>query len=315
MPKNLTLFKGSTGLNNKQDPVRLKYNSRTGISELAAASNIVIEDSRRISRRKGYTRRLEGDFHSLFSDGGDCLFVKEESGQGALCFLFPDYTYKAVRALTPNARMKYEQIDDVIYYMNGYERGKVRKGDYQSYGWNKGDYVGPETKRVFSDPPIGTDLRYYNGQMYIVQGRVIWVSEGFSVSFYDLANSYLEFEDRVNLIRPVADGLFIGTEKKIIFLEGSDSSNMSERTVADFPAVSGTDCTFTGILGFQKGGSVTISSEGGTQYAIWLSQKGVCVGGPEGEFVNLTKDRLVLPNALTGAGLIYNNEYVATMNP
>ena len=315
MAKTITLFTGSRGLNNKADPAKIKFNPKTGISDMAACSNVVIEDSRRPSRRKGYTRRLDGSTHSLFSDGGDCLFVMEETGQGALCFLHPDYSYTPVRVLTPNARMNYEQVDNVIYYMNGYERGKVRKGDFQSYAWNMGTYVGPETKRVFSSPPVGIGLAYYKGRMYVVQGKVVWASEDFDVSLYDLANSFMQFEDNVILIRPVIDGLFIGTEKKVIFLKGSGPSDMSERTVADYPAIKGTDCKFVGKMGFTRNERVTISSTGGTLYAIWMSQKGVCVGGPEGQFVNITEDRLVLPPALTGAGLVYDNKYIGNMNP
>ncbi|RLC68839.1 MAG: hypothetical protein DRH97_01895 [Chloroflexi bacterium] len=314
MAKLATLFTGSTGLNNKQDPARLSYNPKTGISDLAAVSNVVVEDSKRISRRKGYTKRVTADVHSMFCDGGDCLFVKEEAGQGALCFLHSDYSSTSVRSLTPNARMRYEQVDNVIYYMNGYERGKVRKGDYTSYTWDMGTYVGPETKRVLSDPPTGTNLAYYNGQMYIVQGKTIWASDGFDISTYDLANNLLPFENNVNMIRPVVDGLYIGTEKKVLFMQGPSSVELAESSVTDYPAVEGTDCKFIGSVAVSQG-VVTISPKGGTKYAIWLSQEGVCVGGPEGHILNLTEDRLVLPNALTGAGLVYEDKYVATMNP
>ena len=122
MPRKFRLFTGSTGLNNKIDPARLRYDSKTGVQELAACVNVEIDDARRVSRRKGCTKRVSGDCHSLWSDGADCMVVKDD----ALCVLHTDYSTTPIRSVTPGARVSYCQVDNVIYYANGFERGKVK---------------------------------------------------------------------------------------------------------------------------------------------------------------------------------------------
>lgn len=315
MPDLIRVFTGSTGLNVKIDPVRLKYHPKTGVQELAVAVNVDIDDTGRVSRRKGATKQLSGNCHSPFCDGGDAMIVKDD----ALCVLHSDYSTTPIRNVTPGARMNYCQVDNVIYYTNGYERGKLKTGgefDGASYAWNKpSDYVGPETKRVLSDPPTGTILEYFAGRMWIVQGKNAWYSEPHNLSAFDLADSLLSFEDRVVMIRATIDGLYISTDKRVMFIAGTDPASMSESIVADYPAIEGTDVKFIGRAFYRKGGTITVTSVGGSLCAIWQAKEGICFGGPEGQFINLTEDKLVLPNALTGAGLVYNGKYIGNMNP
>ena len=77
MAKVVPYIRGSAGLNTVDDPVRIGYNSKTGISDLAAAVNVTISPSRRINRRKGKTLRVLLDSHSLFCDGGECVFIHD----------------------------------------------------------------------------------------------------------------------------------------------------------------------------------------------------------------------------------------------
>ena len=314
MSSRITLFKGSSGLNTKLDPARIEYNSKSGVHELGACKNIEIDDSGRVSRKKGYTEQATGDFHSLWCDTGDVMVVKND----ALCVLHPDWTTTPIRNVTPGARMAYVQVDDAIYYSNGIERGKVRtRGffDGLSYVWNAGDYVGPETDRELSDPPTGTHLEYFAGRMWIAQGRVVWYSEQFNLSTFDLASNLIEFEDPVIMVRATVDGLFISTEKNTFFIAGTDPDGMSERLIADYPALEWSDVKFYGTITPMQGGGASINAAGGHLCAAWFTSKGACAGGPEGQFYNLTEDKIDLPSALSGAGLIWDGMYIGNMNP
>jgi len=308
------VFTGTDGLNTDIDPARLKYDSKTGVQDLAACLNVEVSNSRRVSRRKGYTERISGNCHSAFCDGADAMVVKDD----ALCVLHSDYTTTPIRNVTPGARVSYVQVDNVIYYSNGYEQGKLKTGgdfDGLSYTWSVSEYVGPETTKEFSGPPIGTLLEFFAGRMWIVQGKIIWYSEPHGVSLYNLADSSIAFEDEVIMLRATVDGLWVSTDKAVTFVDGTDPDEMAPRTVTDYPAIKGTDFKYYGRASRMQNGRVSINEKGGILCALWLSEEGICYGGPEGTFYNLTEDRADLPNALTGAGLVYDGKYIGNMNP
>lgn len=308
MAKKIRLFTGSTGLNTHEDPARIQYNPKTGVQDLAACENIDISDDGRISRRKGLTQQVNlSGCHSLFCEGRDCLFVHGD----ALCVLHKDYTYTAIRNVAVGARLRCRQVDDIIYYCNGFERGYVFEG--MSYGWNMPTYYGPVTTKAFMDPPIGTDLEYYAGRMFVIDGKVAWYSELFDISTFE-RKSYLPFDREIVMFKAVDDGIYVSTDKDTFFLSGRDAKSLAVTKVADYPAIKYSEVKIVGRLVALKSGRFTVIADGGRPSLMWLSNKGVCFGGPEGQFVNLT-DRVDLPNALTGSGFFHNGKYIGIMDP
>jgi len=309
MAKKIRLFTGSTGLNTQEDPARIQYNTKTGVQELAACENIDISDDGRISRRKGFTQQVDlSGCHSLFCEGRDCLFVHGD----ALCVLNKDYSYTAIRNVTPNARLRCRQVDDIVYYCNGFERGYVFEGT--SYGWNMPTYYGPVTTKAFTDPPIGTDLEYYAGRMFVVQGKIVPYSELFDISTFE-RKSYLPFDREVVMFKAVKDGIYVSTDKETLFLSGNDAKALDITKIADYPAIKWTEVKIIGRLIFTKDGNAMILDKGGSACLLWLSKEGVCFGGPGGEFVNLTEHKVDLPTALTGCGFMYDHRYIGIMDP
>ena len=69
MAAPVTIFSGTTGLNNTADQVRLDFNLETGIVDLSEAVNVRIDNTGRPGRRDGFTLRHGGNFHSLFTRG------------------------------------------------------------------------------------------------------------------------------------------------------------------------------------------------------------------------------------------------------
>lgn len=302
MARTVTMFRGSTGLNTEIDPVRLPFDPRTGIQDLAVAYNVDHDDTGRISRRKGFaaTIRTE-DIHSLFCDGGECLFVTGN----ALCVLHADYTYTAIRNVTIGARMRCVQVDDQIYYTNGHETGRVKNS--LSYSWMKGTYIGPDTTRQYSDPPIGSILEHFNGRIYVVQGKTVWHSEPFNHDAFDLARNYFDFGSNVTMFRAVSSGIWVSTERNTYFLAGGVPQEFIRTMVANYGAVEGTDDRVVGA----KLGSGEMAGVG----IIWTSTKGICFGSADGQFVNSTESKLSYPYARYGTGLCLGKRYVALLEP
>lgn len=301
MARQLNIFRGSTGINNKVDPVRLKYNPETGIQDLAAAINVDIDRTGRVGRRKGYELALQKGAHSLFSCGSYCLFI----GDNALCVLEPDYSWAAIRNVTVGARMSCVRAGDNIYYTNGYEKGVVV--DKLSYNWLASSYVGPITTRTFSDPPVGHLLELFNGMMLIAQDDVLWHSEPFAYSWFDLAKNYIQFSDRLVMVKAVQSGIFVGTEKETFFLKGSFASELQQIKIADYPAVEGTVVQVEA----SKIGDGSMAGIG----LMWASEEGICFGGSDGLFRNLTERKLSYPSARYGAGLCRDGKYICLLQP
>jgi len=300
MTKRLNIFKGSAGINNKLDPVRLTYNSETGIQDLAAGVNVNVDSTGRIGRRKGSTSKLAKAAHSIFSCGDYALFVSGD----ALCVLNPDYTWSAIRNVAVDARMSYVLAGDT-YYANGNEIGIVR--DKVSYAWSASDYVGPTTTKTFSDPPVGHLLEVYNGLMFIAQDEVLWYSEPFAFSWFNLASNYVQFTDRITMVKAVSGAVFIGTEKDIFSFKGKNFKEAEQEKIADYPAIEGTAVTVPA----SRVGDGSMTGLG----AMWASTKGICFGGPDGDFRNFTSRKLDYPVTRYGAGLFKDGKYICLLKP
>lgn len=302
MTKPIVIFRGSTGLNTKADPVRLY--DRGGIKDLAVAGDVDVLETGRLSRRKGYTSRLTGNFHSLFSEGGTCCFALGVK----LCLLNPDYTYVEVADVTAGATVSYAKINDRIYWCNGFEKGCIHNGANTS--WVKGAYVGRDMMRHFVDPPIGTIVEAYSNRLFVAQNNVMWYSEPGAYGAFDLVRGFYMWGTNIRMIRAVADGLYVSTGNKTYFLKGESPKTWVQIKVADYPAIAGSDFRFAGALN-ESGGI----DEGEGLAVMWMSNEGVCYGGPGG-FRNMTLDKIAnFPDGLTGSGLVHNGRYIGLINP
>jgi hypothetical protein len=293
---SVPVLRGSSGLNNKFDPVKLRYDSETGIQELAVAKDVDIEDSGRISRRKGYSQVLSlSDCHSIYNAGSYCIFVHGD----ALATLESDYSYSNIRNVTVGARVSYAQVGDKVFYCNGYEKGYVQ--DRTSYAWEVGEYVGPETTKTFSSPPVGHLLELFSGRLYIAVDDVIWYTEPFNYSAVDNARNFMPLESRVRMIKAVKDGLWVSDSKSTFWLSGNSVNDMQHVAVCNYPAIEGT--------------AVTFSDTESDKMVVWTSTQGICIGGPGGQFKNLTRTKLWYPDSTKGAGFVADGKYLCTLQP
>lgn len=127
----MSVYREFTGVRNDVDVERF------GPKDLVAADNCDLDSSGKLQRRAGYTQRLAGNCHSLWSDGALCLYI---SG-GNLRRLRTDYTSETLRGdLTPGARVSYCPVNDRVYYANGYETGVIDNGASRSWGLTPPSY-------------------------------------------------------------------------------------------------------------------------------------------------------------------------------
>jgi hypothetical protein len=291
MSKPVTLMKGTLGLNNAVESSRLHYDQETGLCELGKAYNTDIEVTGRISRRKGFTATVRTEsVYNLWSNGTDCLFMVGSS----LYRLNADYSRTGLRSgMTANQKISFCSIGDKIYYSNGFENGYV-KGD-ASYAWTGEKYVGPSNFKVFSDPPAGSIVAYYNASIYVVVGNTVYWSEPFGYSWFDLSRCFVQFESRVRMFRAVKDGIYAGIDKEVFFLSGKIPSEFERSIVSASAVVEGTDID---VVGSSLGAKYNSKNA-----VVWTAQDGIYGGFDGGVVVNLTKNRLVLPASQIGCAV------------
>lgn len=307
MGKPFTIFTSSNGLNTQVDPVRLTFNAKTGVTELAAAYNIEHDETGRPSRRKGYqSTGINRACHSLFCQGGDALGVIGTD----LCLIAPDLnSARFLETVTEGAPVSYAQVADRIYWMNGYQKGYVHGG--MNASWIKGGYYGPTSKRVLSDPPIGTIVRYHAGHMYVAQANILWYSDPFNLHAFDLARNFFSFESNLSMVEPVTAGIYVGDDKAVYFLSGAGPQKfqMSKKTTA--AAIKGTAVR----IDLSQVGFDVLLQGSQNEGVLWASSAGIYLGTAEGAIFNLTKYKLGELSAAKGTAHVFNGKYVVCLAP
>lgn len=289
MADRLATYKDFTGLNNRDDPLRLPPTA------LVKAGNVDM-DNRRVKRRKGYALKVAGKIHSLFSDGDTCLYVEGD----ALKQLSTTYAAVTLRAgLTVGRPMAYCAVDGTIYYSNGVEIGYVRKG---------APYAFADPGMAFkSAPPPGQALEYYKGRLYIAQGAVLWFTDALALNRVDRRRNFLLFATPITLLMAVRNGLYVSDEEGTYFLPGDRSEAFTRIPVFPYPAIRGTavrvDPNWIGKDGM-SGGAI-----------LWASTRGICLGLDGGQGKNLTERQYQMPQAAAGSGLFDpNGRYVTVLH-
>jgi hypothetical protein len=299
-PRHL-IFKETEGLNNLLDPARVPYDKERGLSTLTASVNVDVDNSGNIRRRKGFTLKKTGAFHSLYCVTDYCLCA---SGDALLVFGV-DYETTAIRNVTVGARLDYKRVKDKVFYCNGFENGYVE--DKLSYAWEFQDYVGPTTTREFSNPPIGHLLEVWDGRMWIAQESILFPSEPFAYSMFDLGSNYIESSDRIRMVKAVRDGMYVGTAEEIIFVGGT-TGEPTRDVVADYGVVEGTGVRVSGD-------KLNLPAFAGKSVLMFVTNEGICVGGPGGTFLNLTREKLDFVVSNEGAATVIEDRYICTLFP
>ena len=302
MAKAIPLLRGSLGLNTVDDPTRISYSSKGGISDLAAAVNVTLSPSKRVNRRTGKTLKVSLNSHSIFCDGGECVFVSDSN----LYLLETDFTYRLLCSLSNNKPMAYVQIGNRIYYTNSQDLGYVEDGVRSA--WSKTtDYVGPTSRKVLTGPFAGHHLAYRDGRVYITTDNVVWYSEYQALDWFDMHRNNIQFNTHIRMVKPVGDGIYISTEKAIYFYSGETVPQFARKQVATFPALEWSDA-----INYVDGSDVPGLKVGGL-CALWVTREGAMLGCPGGTVINFNKKKVVYPEGIKGRSLLRGLNFIHTI--
>lgn len=295
---NINVFTTATGINNKIDPVRIRF--KDGISDLAKAINVDIDPSGRITRRAGYQLRASGNYNSLYKYK-DFMYVVKNNYLG---MLHNDYSFTPIVKIQNTEKISYIDIENTLYFANGFQNGKIIDKTY--YDWVASDYVGPETTKTFSSPPIGNLLELYNGRMFIAQeiaeNYILWFSQPFAYNWYDLERNFFLFNSPITMLKAVSDGLYIGTTTETYFLSGAYPEEFSLKVVSSSGVIRNSAVRY---MAYKTPYREILFDK----VIFWGSPEGIFIGGNSGKIFNITFDRIVYPKINSGTGFIHNNKY------
>lgn len=148
--------------------------------------------------------------------------------------------------------------------------------------YNGADLRKPLTTQFMQNAPAGHVVAHHSGVFYVAYGNFIYYSDVLGFELFDLRN-YLPFDSVITMIAPVQDGIFIGTQNKVYFLQGRDPKSSQLSTKAEF-----------GVLPYSMSLVPTNEVKGlekaEPEYApMFVSTKGICIGISGGTLVNLNE--------------------------
>jgi hypothetical protein len=285
-------FKGAKGLNNKVDPSRITE------GELATAYSVDIDNAGVVARRKSFVASTPLVNAKDFYYTGEYGLVVAD---GNLYLVRENLSIKHIAAgLSVNSRMRYDTVNNITYFVNGFQTGKIFEG--AASNWVAADYVGPVTYKRFDDPPAGHLIRYFSSRMYIGEGSTLWYSEPFSYGQFDTARGYVLFDSRLRMISAVKNGLYVSTERCVYFLNGLNPAEFNIVKVHDYPVIEGTDIIVAG-------GNV-LNGEDSSPVSVWTSTGAVCLGLSGGKVVELTGNTVEYPTGFYGSAAFIDGSYV-----
>lgn len=313
MVKPITLYNGAAGLNTILDPQRLSQGTkdRPGVIELAQAVNCSIDERGLVTLRNGSAKKVSGEFHSLFCDGGDCFAIKENTSDATLVKVNADYSLSTVRTgLSKWLRMCFAQTNTDTFYSNGVQHGFIRGG--VSYPWLVQPYRGPDADVDFSTSvPVANHIAFLQGgKCLLAVGPHLFVNhEPFKYGLFAPALGFIGFESDVSMICPAQSGFFVSDQRQTWFFRKVDGGwyRYRQEAVDTSPAIEwslAAERVLLRDIGFDLPGFGR----------VWLSTSGVCVGTDDGLVFNVTKEKVRLPGGYSrGACLIKEHTVVSTV--
>ena len=154
----------------------------------------------------------------------------------------------------------------------------------------------PLETQFLAPPPAGDFIGYWGGIMLVAQGSRLYPSEPYAPELFDLRKA-VPFTDRVVMVAPAKDGVWLGTDSEIIWLAGDSPEKWTYTQRADYGVIPGT-------FAYAPGEHLGDGSGTGDEMVYFASKRGHCVGHANGTLVNLTESRFAYPAQEKGAGIV-----------
>jgi hypothetical protein len=147
----------------------------------------------------------------------------------------------------------------------------------------------------------------FAGHILLARGHTLYRSEPYAPELFDLRKG-LPFTDRITLVAPMEDGVYLGTESEVMWLAGMNPAEWK----LDRKSVHG---AILGTAAYGPAEDVAESQQGPA--VLYVSTKGVVAGFNGGSLLSLTEERFGFPIMDEGAAIIRHHggtvQYIVTL--
>lgn len=147
----------------------------------------------------------------------------------------------------------------------------------------------------------------FAGHILLARGNTLYRSEPYAPELFDLRKG-LPFEDRITLVAPMDDGVYLGTESEVVWLAGRNPAEWK----LDRKSVHG---AIPGTAAYGPAEDVAEGQQG--PVVLYVSTKGVVAGFNGGSLLSLTEERFGFPVMDEGAAVIRHHggtvQYIVTL--
>jgi hypothetical protein len=295
-PNIVQFIKTTKGLNTKTQASRLL--GTTGVDvELVACSNMVVSNTGVLASRLGYTKVLDGQFHSVFEAQGKLYLAEDLEFSTNLCTIDENLVKATiVPGLTKGLAIYFCEYKGIIYYSNSVDLGTIIDG--VSVPWTRSSTF---DRPIFLSGPLpGKFLTMYGGRMLMAHGVNLLYSYYWSPSLYNLTQDFITFESDIIGIHAFEQSCYIFTKQKVYFF---DTFLPLERT----PKEAYTRPTLPGSISKSIQGSLSPTK---FEAILWASDTGLCIGDTTGQVINLTESTIEYPYKLSKGACCVQDQYV-----
>lgn len=315
MAAKTEIYENFLGIDNRNDTAQIIKRPRTTFGGRSAAQirmiqaeNVDLHADNYYSRCDGYSLSLAGDYKSVWSNDKICLGINA----GDLVKINPSFLTSLLMSGVGSYDMAYETVNDgsesVVYFTNGDIIGKVRKDVASSL---------PATTKEFKAPlPAGNHIRYFQGGLYVVKDKILYISDVLNREIYDRRWGFKLFETTITMFETVKDGFYVSDFENVYFMKRTGSTQeviaapiYTIDKVFDKPTVPGTAQKAYNI--------VSPAKKRFDQAVIWVSGNTLCVGGDDGAFETIREDVYAVPSGRVGTSIFRKsgdlNQYITVI--
>ena len=287
---------------------------RMGPRDLVRAINVDLDDDGQLHRRRGFTKVAAGAFSSLFQSNSNVIYGVKD---GDLGIVNPDYSFNILRSNVLDTsgslldKLVYAQVGPQIYFTSAYSSGIIDTNTSIVGDWGQDQDIWlspvinptatlPEIRgKLLGKPPLATSLTLYKGRLYLGQGNLVWATELYLYNYVDKTKAFLPFEGEVFWVGAVSDGIYVGTDEGVYYLNG-DTFPLKRIKVMDSAAIPGSLVVVPGELANPP--QVGLDADTPVSISLgFMTTTGFCVGSEQGKCVNFTESRVFFPQARAAA--------------
>jgi len=301
--KELTIIQKTKGLHAQIENSQVLH-AENGLEFLDVAINVDITDGGKILRRRGFTDTIQANpAHSFYSYSGSGYCV-----MGTDLFLVSQSLVSyGVRHGFSNSKVRYQGVGGKVYYSNGILNGKVE--GRISYPWEPDEYAGPRAAIHAGEvtaPPVCKHLALYKGHLFLSEGSTLWHTPPMWYDGVNRATGFVQFDSDIIMLLALDNTLVVGTENEVMLLSGDSPADFTFQSLIKGRVIEDTGITKIGLK--------LKESIAPGKTAIFTMQDGIYAVGKGGDLFDITGNRLLLPNVVSGSAYITDNFYTVLVD-